>query len=159
MYLIRNTGDDRAKSHLHRMAARFDPEPPIGGERLRRGQSMEVTDEHFGHMAEYIFFHAKNGSLEVEHHAPDGAVTTYNIICRGDGTYDVDPQTVRPNQPEAPKTAPPAPKAQAPAPSEQDIPSAPPAPAEAAPPEEPKTEESKPAPQKQNQPQGKKRLT
>jgi hypothetical protein len=47
MWKVINTANDRSKTHLHRLASKFNYEPSIGGVRLRLGASMELDDEHF----------------------------------------------------------------------------------------------------------------
>lgn len=67
MWKITNTAEDRTKTHLHRQAPGFDPEPSIDGIRLRLGQSMELTDEHYESIKELITEWVGKGMVEAEH--------------------------------------------------------------------------------------------
>jgi hypothetical protein len=66
MWKITNTSHDRSKIHQHRTAGRFDAEPWIDGARLRVGASMEVTDEHYESLLEFLAPLVRDGILEAE---------------------------------------------------------------------------------------------
>lgn len=65
IYLIRNTSDDRTKVTQHRSAPGFEPEPSIGGTRLRVGHQMYIEGDHFARIRDSLFGFFKNGVIEV----------------------------------------------------------------------------------------------
>lgn len=47
MYRIKNTANDRTKTHLHRTAPGFNEEPNLGGKRIRMGEFLDIEDAHY----------------------------------------------------------------------------------------------------------------
>lgn len=66
MMLIRNTSGDRRKVTQHRTASALQPEPSIGGARLRAGQQMYIEDDHFARIRDSLYKSFKDGVIEVE---------------------------------------------------------------------------------------------
>lgn len=67
MYRITNTAFNRAKEHLHRVAPKFDPEPDFGGRRLRNGESIEISDEHYERVKDMLAVWEKTGVVDITH--------------------------------------------------------------------------------------------
>jgi hypothetical protein len=135
-YTIRNTSNDRAKVSLHRTASGFTPEPSIGGVRLRAGNQMNISEEHFERIRDLLFRLYETGVIEVldcktEEGAPDPVFMIPTEAPKGEtnphGVY-LKPEEL---QDEKPIPAP--------------IPVTPPAPMPPSPPEPPAPVEPEPA--------------
>lgn len=72
MYRIKNTADDRSKHLKHRMAAKFELEPNLGGHRIRTGTHYDISDEHYGRVKPVIDEWEKKGMVDVFPILPDG---------------------------------------------------------------------------------------
>jgi hypothetical protein len=72
--ILKNTSDDRTKVDVHRNAAGFDAEPSIGGVRLRRGQQMAISMEHYERIKDFVSNYERMGVITVLQAQPGGAV-------------------------------------------------------------------------------------
>lgn len=65
MYRIKNTADDRTKTLLHRTASQFQLEPVLGSRRIRLGESVDITDEHYERVKGMIDAWVSKGMVSV----------------------------------------------------------------------------------------------
>ncbi len=66
-YLVKNTSDDRSKTHLHRLAAGLIYTPTLCGKVLRLKQTMEITDEQYEAAKTLLESWERKGMVEVTH--------------------------------------------------------------------------------------------
>lgn len=72
MYRIKNTAEDRSKHLKHRTATKFEIEPSLGGNRIRLGSYLDISDEHYARVKPTVDEWVKNGTVDVFPVLPDG---------------------------------------------------------------------------------------
>lgn len=65
MYRVKNTANDRSKTLLHRVAPGFVEEPTLGSRRIRLGEYLDITDEHYDRVKDMLAGWVKKGMVSV----------------------------------------------------------------------------------------------